>query len=97
MEQGFLAYDRILASVGQRQGGYIALDQLDLAAQPNTLCQLRRAYNSRRRHFDAGDKCAVAVRQIAGRAAETGAQVDDLSARADMRTLSQASLAAVPP
>jgi hypothetical protein len=73
MEQRFLAYDRILASVGQRQGGYIALEDLDLAAQSNTLCQLRSAYNSRRRQFDAGDKCAVAVRQITGRAAETRA------------------------
>ena len=37
VEQRFLAHDCILASVAQRQGGYIALDDLDLAAQPNTL------------------------------------------------------------
>src|SRR6516162_2229175 len=89
MEQRFLAYDRILAGVRQRQGGYIALDDLDLAAQPDTLCQLRSACNSRRRQFDASDKRAVTVRQVAGRSTKTGAQVDDPGARADMRALGQ--------
>ncbi len=89
MEQRFLTYDRTVASVGQWQGGHIALDNLDLAVQPNTLCQFRSTRNSCRRQFDAGDKCTVAVRQVAGRAAETGAQVNDLGARADMRALGQ--------
>src|SRR5215207_2573281 len=89
MEQSFLAYDRILAFVRQWQGDDITLDDLDLLVQPNTPCQLRSACNSRRRQFDASDKCAVAMRQIAGRAAETSAQVDDLGAGADMRALGQ--------
>jgi hypothetical protein len=89
MEQRFLAYDRIVASVGQWQGSHIALDNLDFAVQPNTLCQLRSTRNSPRRQFDAGDKCTVAVRQVAGWAAESGAQVNDLGAEADMRALGQ--------
>src|SRR4029078_13000634 len=56
MEQRLLTYDRIVASVGQWQGGHIALDNLDLAVQANTPCELRSTRNSRRREFDAGDK-----------------------------------------
>src|SRR5882672_8171031 len=89
MEQCFLAYDRILASVGQWQGGYIALDDLDLAVQPNTPCQLGGTRNSRRCQLDAGDKCAVAMRQVTGRAAEPCAQVNDLGAGTNMRALGQ--------
>src|SRR4030095_7454129 len=89
MEQSFLAYDRILAFIRQWQGHDVALDDLDLLGQPNTPCQLRSACNSRRRQFDAGDQCAVAMCQIAGGAAETSAQVDDLGAGADMRALGQ--------
>ena len=89
MEQRFLTYDRIVASVGQWQGGHVALDNLDLAVQANTPCQLRSTRNSRRRQFDTGDKCTIAVRQVTGWAAESGAQVNDLGARAYMRALGQ--------
>jgi hypothetical protein len=89
MEQRFLTYDRVVASVGQWQGGHIALDDLNLAVQPNTSCQLRGTRNSRRRQFDAGDKCTIAVRQVTGWAAQSGAQVNDLGARAYMRALGQ--------
>ena len=89
MEQRFLAYDRIVASVGQWQGSHIALDNLDFAVQPHTLCQLRSTRNSSRCQFDAGNKCTVAVRQVASWAAKSGAQVNDLGAKADLRALGQ--------
>ncbi len=89
MEQRFLADDGILTGVGQRQGGDIALDDLDLTVHPDTPRQFGCACNTRRRQFDAGDECAVAVRQITGRTAEAGAQVDDLGAGTNMRTPGQ--------
>ena len=71
MGQRFLTYDRIVASVGQWQGGHVALDNPDLAVQANTPCQLRSTRNSRRRQFDTGDKCTIAVRQVTGWAASS--------------------------
>ena len=67
----------------------VAFDDAHLVLQADAPGQLLRAFDARRRQLDAGDIGAIAVREIAGGAAEPGAEIGNARALADPRALRQ--------
>jgi hypothetical protein len=89
MKQRFLADDDVDACVGQWDPQNVAVDDANVVLEPDTARQVLSSFHPCESQFYAGDIGPVPVSQVARRAAQASAEVDDARAFHDTGALRQ--------